>query len=260
MSEYFKSNLVTKDIIYYLQIIICRCNHYLLFADATCISFPGPGEKHIYTFNPMREFIHNYEDHLHEAFDLFKQTHKKHYKNDLDHMYRKNLFRQNIRYSSVPERVHIVYIIKIGVTLCKNFQIYPFYKSRQFGLSVKGESFDRSQWSWIKSFTRQAVHSRLQWWSIIPAWYQKGNRRCSRQFWLAIVWCCDTSQRFVIHRQYRALLLYVLEYCERLMYFILTDQSVCGSCWSFGTTGTIEGAYFMKYNKLVRLSQQVSNW
>lgn len=43
------------------------------------------------------------------------------------------------------------------------------------------------------------------------------------------------------------------------MYFILTDQSVCGSCWSFGTTGTIEGAYFLKHNKLVRLSQQVNS-
>lgn len=39
----------------------------------------------------------------------------------------------------------------------------------------------------------------------------------------------------------------------------LTDQSVCGSCWSFGTTGAVEGAYFMKYNRLVRLSQQVRN-
>lgn len=34
------------------------------------------------------------------------------------------------------------------------------------------------------------------------------------------------------------------------------DQSVCGSCWSFGTTGAIEGAYFVKYGKLLRLSQQ----
>lgn len=34
------------------------------------------------------------------------------------------------------------------------------------------------------------------------------------------------------------------------------DQAICGSCWSFGTTGTLEGAYFLKYGNLVRLSQQ----
>jgi len=46
----------------------------------------------------MREFIHNYEDHLNEAFDKFKKTHNKNYKDDLDYVYRKDLFRQNIRY------------------------------------------------------------------------------------------------------------------------------------------------------------------
>jgi len=35
---------------------------------------------------------------LHEAFDKFKKTHNKNYKDDLDYMYRKDLFRQNIRY------------------------------------------------------------------------------------------------------------------------------------------------------------------
>lgn len=35
------------------------------------------------------------------------------------------------------------------------------------------------------------------------------------------------------------------------------DQGSCGSCWSFSTTGLLEGAYFIKYGKLLSFSEEM---
>lgn len=71
----------------------------MIFADTSCVSFPGPGEHRVYTFNPMKEFIHNHQAHVDMAFESFKKTYDKNYAHDLEHKQRKEHFRHNLRYT-----------------------------------------------------------------------------------------------------------------------------------------------------------------
>ncbi|KAI4482319.1 hypothetical protein M0804_008870 [Polistes exclamans] len=171
--------------------------------NSTCVSFPGPGDNHIYTFNPMKEFIHNYDEHVNVAFKKFKKTHQKYYRNETEHTGRKELFRQNMRFIHSINRANLGYQLDVNhLADLSDLEMYAL-RGKQYTKGYNGgEPFPHDI---EKEITR--VPDNLDW------------------------------------RLYGAVT-------------PVKDQSVCGSCWSFGTTGAVEGAYYMRYGKLVRLSQQ----
>ena len=63
-----------------------------------CHGYPGPGDaEHRILSNPMAEYIHGQDEHVHVMFDKFKKKHGKKYPNYSEEMKRKQLFRDNIR-------------------------------------------------------------------------------------------------------------------------------------------------------------------
>ncbi|XP_076249586.1 C1 family peptidase 26-29-p [Calliopsis andreniformis] len=171
--------------------------------NLTCVSFPGPGDKHIYTFNPMREFVHNYDAHMNEAFENFKKVHNKEYEDEKDHTVRKEVFRQNLRFIHSTNRAHKGYQLDVNHLVDRTDLELKALRGKQYTPGYNGgQPFP---YNVVEEF--ESIPDSLDW------------------------------------RLYGAVT-------------PVKDQSVCGSCWSFGTTGAVEGAYYMKYGKLVRLSQQ----
>lgn len=74
----------------------------------TCTSFPGPGVKHIYTFNPMAEFIKPEEQgHVDFEFNKFTRKHGKKYADVKEAVLRREIFKQNIRFIHSHNRKNI---------------------------------------------------------------------------------------------------------------------------------------------------------
>lgn len=176
---------------------------FKLAENSTCISFPGPGDNYIYMFNPMKEFVHNHEEHVNVAFKKFQKTHKKSYANVTEHTQRKEVFRQNLRFIHSVNRANLGYRLDVNHLADRTaLEIKALCGKQYTGVDKGGEPFPHDIQKEIAD-----VPDNLDW------------------------------------RLYGAVT-------------PVKDQSVCGSCWSFGTTGAVEGAYYMKYGKLVRLSQQ----
>ncbi|MCY5962414.1 hypothetical protein OV760_29050, partial [Salmonella enterica subsp. enterica serovar 1,4,[5],12:i:-] len=67
--------------------------------NVTCGGFPGPGVDHVYSFNPMKEFVHNHDEHLESSWNKFVKDHNKQYdEENNEHHKRKEIYRQNVRF------------------------------------------------------------------------------------------------------------------------------------------------------------------
>ncbi|XP_054004066.1 digestive cysteine proteinase 1 [Hylaeus anthracinus] len=171
--------------------------------NLTCGSFPGPGDRHVYTFNPMREFIHNYDAHVDDAFDTFKKTHNKEYTNEIEHSKRKEVFRQNLRFIHSTNRANKGYQLDVNHLVDRTDLELKALRGKQYTKGYNGGQAFPYDVDKLQADIPDSLDWRL-FGAVTP----------------------------------------------------VKDQSVCGSCWSFGTTGSVEGAYYMKYGKQVRLSQQ----
>ena len=69
-----------------------------LFLSESCHGWPGPGAEHVYTMNPMKEFVENHEAHVLSSFNTFQQEHSREYTGIVERTSRLETFRQNLRF------------------------------------------------------------------------------------------------------------------------------------------------------------------
>lgn len=171
-----------------------------------CIAFPGPGNGHYATFNPMKEFIHPADvSHLDIEQNRFINKHGVVYATTEERMRRHHIFMHNLRYIHSKNRQNL------GFSLTVN----------RFADRTDDEM------KALRGFRRTVEYN--------------GGRPFPYKLNASVL--ADLPD----------------DYDWRLYGAVtpVKDQSVCGSCWSFGTTGAVEGAWFLKNGgNLVRMSQQ----
>jgi hypothetical protein len=176
-------------------------------ATLPCVNFPGPGSSHhhtIATFNPMKEFIHRYDEHIANGFDEFINAHNKKYEHDRESEKRLNIFRHNFRYIHSINRKGLSYRLGVNHLADRTDDELKVLRGRLYTKGYNGaNAFPYSE----KDVSSAELPDTIDW------------------------------------RLYGAVT-------------PVKDQSVCGSCWSFGTIGTVESANFLKTGQLIRLSQQ----
>lgn len=169
--------------------------------DKPCIGFPGPGNGHYATFNPMKEFIHP-ADASHTGLEhvRFMKKHGIVYATTEERMHRENVFMQNLRFIHSKNREQL-----------------------GFSLGVNHLT-DRTQdeLKALRGFKSSGA-------------YNGGN---------PFPYVLDEDTLGDLPDEY-----------DWRLYGAVTpvkDQSVCGSCWSFGTTVCRKSRFFTFILKKIR--------
>jgi C1A family cysteine protease len=85
-----------------------------LYEALKCGGFPGPGARNLASANPMSEYIHSFDLHVHHEFDQFKNKHGVSYDTEMEHSQRLHLFRQNLRYIDSINRKGLSYTVAVN--------------------------------------------------------------------------------------------------------------------------------------------------
>lgn len=112
----------------------------IVFLDIECVPFPGPGNGHYATFNPMQEFIYPGIDNLNESFDHFKRHHSIHYDTEAEHHYRLNVFRQNLRFINSINRANLGYKLSVNHLADKTDEEIRARRGRKYTRNDKNQS------------------------------------------------------------------------------------------------------------------------